>query len=151
MVNARASILIARPPETVFRFVAWEFFDNYRRWSPEVRRLDILTPGPIRVGSLARQVRIDHGRRSESTFRVATLDDPRQIAFVETRERFRLGYTLEPAAERTQLTLDFELVRLELHLRPFVGLIRSVVRDGAWQAVERIKTLVEAETPREWR
>ena len=93
MVTARASILIARPPEAVFQFVALDFFANYRRWSPEVKRLDILTPGPIRVGSLARQVRVDHGPRTESTFRVKVLDDPRRLEFVETRDRFRIGYT----------------------------------------------------------
>jgi len=69
VVKARADILIRRPPEVVFGFVARDFFANYPRWSPQVQRLELLTPGPIRVGSRARQVRIDQGRRSESTFR----------------------------------------------------------------------------------
>jgi hypothetical protein len=147
MVSAQASVLIACPPEPVFDFVALNFYKNYRRWSPEVQRLDTLTPGPIRVGSLARQVRVDHGRRSESTFRVTVLDDPRRVEFVETRERFRIGYSLDPTASQTRLTLDFDLMRLELHLRPFTGLIRSLVQDGAERAVHNIKGLVEGESP----
>jgi hypothetical protein len=147
MVTVRASILIARPPETVFRFVVLDFFSNYSRWSPEVERLETLTPGPIQVGSLARQVRVDHVRRSESTFRVTSLEDPREVEFRETRERFRIAFRLDPAACQTRLTLDFELMRLELHLRPFAGLIRSAVEDSARRVVERIKGLVEDETP----
>ena len=147
MVSARASVLIACPPEPVFDFVALGFYKNYRRWSPEVQRLDTLTPGPIRVGSLARQVRVDHGRRSESTFRVTVLDDSRRVEFVETRERFRIGYSLDPRAGQTRLTLDFVLMHLDLHLRPFSGLIRSLAQDGAERAVHNIKGLMEEETP----
>lgn len=147
MVSARANVLIARLPKHVFEFVALDFYKNYRRWSPEVQRLDPLTPGPIRVGSLARQVRIDHGRRSESTFRVTVLDDPRRVEFVETRDRFRIGYSLDPRAGQTRLTLDFDLMRLELHLRPFTGLIRSLVQDGAERAVRNIKCLLEGDRP----
>lgn len=148
MVSARASILIARPAEQVFDFVALDFYKNYPRWSPEVRRLDALTPGPIRVGSLARQVRVDHGRRTESTFRVTALEHAMRVEFLETRDRFRIGYWLDPAGDNTRLTLAFELSRLDLHLRPFVRLIGSLVRDGAERAVRNIKDLVEGETPR---
>jgi hypothetical protein len=146
MVNARASILIDRPPESVFDFVALGFYENYPRWSPEVQRLDTLSPGPIQVGSLARQVRVDHGRRSESTFRVTALEQPSRLEFVETRERYRIGYRLDAADGATRLTLAFELTRLELHLRPLVRIIRRVAQEGAERAVQRIKGLVEGET-----
>ncbi len=145
MVSAQASILIARPPGTVFDFVAVDFYKNYRRWSPEVERLDTLSPGPLRVGSLARQVRVDHGRRSESTFRVTALEHPRRVEFEETGKRFRIGYRLDPAGDATRLTLDFELTRLELHLRPLTPIIRKVVQDGSRRAVQNIKGLVEKE------
>jgi hypothetical protein len=147
MVRAQASILVSKPTEAVFDFVALDFYKNYRRWSPEVQRLEILSEGPIRVGSVARQVRVDYGRRTESTFRVMVLENPRRLEFLETRNRFRIGYLMDPASEGTRLTLTFELTRLELHLRPLVRLIRSVAQDGASRAVSSIKGLVEAETP----
>ena len=78
---------------------------------------------------------------------MTVLEEPERVEFVETGERFRIGYTLEPVARRTRLSLDFELMRLELHLRPFTGLIRSVAQDGALKTVERIKGLVEEEPP----
>ena len=145
MVKARADILIRRPPERVYGFVARDFFANYPRWSPEVQRLDVLTPGPLRVGSRARQVRIDQGRRSESTFRVTALEDPVRVEFAEGSDLFRIGYRLDPAGEQTRLSFAFELTRLELYMRPFEKLVRIAVQDGAERVVRNIKALVERE------
>jgi hypothetical protein len=152
MVKARASILIERAPEAIFGFIADDFAHNYRRWSPEVQRLEILTPGPLRVGTRARQVRVDQGRRTDTTFRVVTLEAPRQLCFVETRDRFRIEYLLDPVGHDpdggpTRLTFHFQLTRLELYMRPFEKLIHSAVQEGATRVVRNIKGLVEAEVP----
>ncbi|MEY6433472.1 SRPBCC family protein [Thioalkalicoccus limnaeus] len=145
MIRAQASILIARPTALVFDFVAVGFFENYRRWSPEVERLDVLTPGPIRVGSRARQVRTDQGRRTETSFRVAVLEPPRQLEFVESGNQFQIRYRFDPLGDATQLGFAFELTRLDLFMRPFEKLIRVTVQDGADRVVRNIKRLVEAE------
>ena len=145
MVKARADILIRRPQKLVYGFVARDFFANYPRWSPEVQRLEVLTPGPLRVGSRARQVRIDQGRRSESTFRVTALEDPVRLEFAEGSDLFRIGYRLDPAGEQTRLSFAFELTRLELYMRPFEKLVRIAVQDGAERVVRNIKALVERE------
>ena len=145
MVKARADILIRRPPELVYGFVARDFFANYPRWSPEVQRLDVLTPGPLRVGSRARQVRIDQGRRRESTFRVTALEDPVRVEFAEGSDLFRIGYRLDPAGEQTRLSFAFELTRLELYMRPFEKLVPIAVQDGAERVVRNVKALVERE------
>ncbi len=91
MVKARAEILIQRPLELVYGFVTRDVFANYPRWSSEVRRLDVLTPGPVRVGSRARQVRVDQGRQSESTFQVTTLEEPLQLDFAEGSNLLRIS------------------------------------------------------------
>lgn len=150
MVKAQAQILVRLPPEPIFVFVADDFLRNYPRWSPEVRRLELLTPGPLRVGSRARQVRVDQGRRSESTFRVVALDPPSRVGFAEVSGQFGIEYRIDPvgdpAAGRTRLTFAFELRRLELYMRPFEKLIRSAVQDGAERVVRNIKGLLERET-----
>ena len=152
MVKARASILIERAPEAIFGFIADEFARNYKRWSPEVQRLQILTPGPLRVGTRARQVRVDQGRRTDTTFRVVTLERPRRVCFTETRDRFRIEYLLDPVGNDpdgapTRLTFGFQLTRLEIYMRPFEKLIGSAVQEGAARVVRNIKGLVEAEVP----
>jgi hypothetical protein len=150
MVSARASILIERPAPQVFAFIADDFARNYRRWSPEVRDVELLTPGPLRVGSRGRQVRVDQGRRSECTFRVVALERPSRVCFAESADRFCIEYTTvptagDPAAAPTRLTFGFQLKRIELYMRPFEKLIAAAVQEGAEQVVRNIKRLVEGE------
>lgn len=150
VVSARASILIDRPAGPVFGFIADDFVLNYARWSPEVQRLDLLTPGPLRIGSRARQVRVDQGRRTDTTFRVVALERPERVCFAETRDQFRIEYRLEPlggdtGAELTRLTFAFQLRRMDLYMRPFEKLIRAAVQEGAERVVRNIKGLVERE------
>lgn len=145
MVKATASIVIERPPEQVFGFIADGFVDNYARWSPEVKQLEALTPGPIGVGSRMRQVRVDQGRRSESKFKVTALESPRQLEFAESTDLFRTGYWLAPEGEQTRLEFGFELRRLELYMRPFEKLIRVAIQEGAQRVVRNIKNLAERE------
>ena len=158
MISSHAHILIERPVEAVFAFVAQDFFVNYRRWSPEIEHLEVFDPGPIRLGSTARQVRVDHGRRTDTTFEVIALEPLRHLAFEERdRQRYRIRFVFAPAgpvalgggaasgrvAPHTRLDFACELKPLGLMLRPFEPLVRAAIQDGAEQAVRRIKRLME--------
>ncbi len=145
MVRARAGTLIARSPEQVFQFIAVDFLKNYRRWSPEVVSLELKSPGPIKVGTICRQVRIDQGRRTQSTFRVSAFEPAKRVDFEGTSDRFLVSYQLRPVAEQTRLTFTFELSRLELYMRPFEKLIRVALQEGSDRVVRNIKHLIETE------
>ena len=145
MVKGQASILIATLPQQVFSFVVVDFERNYRRWSPEVKRLELLTPGPLQVGSRARQVRVDQGRKSETVFRVTVLEPPSGVGFAESTNQFRIDYRIEPEGDQTRLTFVFELTRLDFFMRPFEKLIRVAVQEGAQRTVRNIKGLLELE------
>ncbi len=71
MIVAKADALVFHEIEAVFRFVALEFPKNYPRWSPEVSKLETLTPGPVQTGFQARQVRVDQGQKTDSIFEVS--------------------------------------------------------------------------------
>ncbi|MEK6596226.1 MAG: polyketide cyclase, partial [Pseudomonadota bacterium] len=43
------------------------------------------------------------------------------------------------------LTFIFELLSLDLHVRPFEKLVRIAVQDGTERTVKNIKKLIEAE------
>ncbi len=147
MVKAEASIMIRRPVESVFDFVVVEFFENYPKWSPEVIELKAATPPPLRVGTTARQVRVDQGRRTESTFRVSALETGQRIVFQGTSTPFNIVYRFAPlGGDKTRLTFAFELSRLDLFIRPFEKLIRLAVQDGAERVVHNIKGLIEVDT-----
>ncbi|MCW5599470.1 MAG: SRPBCC family protein [Nitrosomonas sp.] len=146
-VVGKASSVIRRSDEYVFNFIGIDLLVNYPRWSPEVRELEKLTEGPLGLGTLCRQVRVDQGNRSESTFKVVIFEPYAQIRFDGVSNPFRCDYLLEPNdATSTQVTFTFELLSLELHMRPFEKLIRIAVQDGAERTVRNIKRLIDAES-----
>lgn len=150
MVKAQAKITIQRPADTVYRFIAEDFARNYPRWSPEVKDLRLLSTGPLKVGSRARQVRVDQGRRTESTFRITRMQSPRapgagQLTFEGTSPQFVVDYRIDPDTDGTRLTFTFELRRLDLMMKPFEKLIRIAVQDGAHRTVRNLKQLIETE------
>lgn len=168
MVRAQASIDIQRAPTSVYRFVAEDFERNYPRWSPEVKELRLLSSGPIRVGTLARQVRVDQGRRTESTFKITHMQPHQRLTFQGTSFPFVVDYRFDCAGSDcagsgsasgsgsgsggsdsggsgTRLIFTFELRRLDLMMRPFEKLIRVAIQEGAERTVRNLKRLVEAE------
>lgn len=144
-VVGKASAVIRDTDENVFDFIGTNLLTNYPKWSPEVRELEKLTDGPLGLGTLCRQVRVDQGNRSESTFKVVIFEPHGRIRFDGVSNPFRCDYVLEQAdPESTQVTFTFELLSLELHMRPFEKLIRIAVQDGAERTVRNIKKLIEA-------
>lgn len=144
MIKAQSTIVIERPAEAVFDFIGPGFFDNYPRWSPEVVSLSQTSRGPVGLGTTGRQVRKDHGRRTECTFRIVAFTPGRRLAFQSTsRPRFRVSYELEPLEQDTRLTFSFEL-RPELFLRPFEGMIRDAVHRGARRVCHNLRDMLES-------
>lgn len=137
--------MVERPPQAVFDFVATEFFRNYPRWAPEVRELVALSPGPLRIGSLGRQVRVDYGRRTAATFRVTRLEPCTAVAFEGLTTPFTIDYAFQPWGAHTRVSLVFQLLRLELYMRPFQGAIRGAARDSVADTLRRLKSLAERE------
>ena len=141
-----ASIVINKPVDEVFHFIAVDFFENYPRWSPEVQELELLSAPPLQLNSLVRQVRIDNGQRSESTFKITTFKVGQKLVFEGVSNAYRCSYdfvsTNPPAS--TQISFTFELLKLELFMLPFEKLISIAVQDGAKRTVRNLKTLIES-------
>jgi hypothetical protein len=147
MIRSQAMILVQRPLEEVYGFVCTGFYDNYPRWCPEVLEVKPLSPGPMRVGSVARQVRRDLGRRTEATFRVVELVEHSHVVFESiTKPHFRVVYRFERAGTHTRVALHFEL-RPELFLKPFEGKIRKVVRESTTRTLDNLKRVLERGGP----
>lgn len=147
-VVARASVVVDRSADEVFKFIGEEFFTNYPRWSPEVQELKQLSTGLVKEGVRARQVRVDQGHRNESTFVVTIFQSGQRVCFEGVSNAYRCDYelmALKPAAS-TRITFTFELPTLELFMRPFEKLIRVVVQDGAERTVRNLKRLIETES-----
>jgi len=141
-----ASIVINKPVDTVFNFIAVDFFENYPRWSPEVQELELLSEPPLQLNSLVRQVRIDNGQRSESTFKITTYKAGQKLVFEGVSNAYRCSYDFASTnpSTNTQITFTFELLKLELFMLPFEKLIQIAVQDGAKRTVRNLKNLIES-------
>ena len=145
-VVGKADIKVQSPCKVVFGFVGADFIKNYPRWSPEVVDLESLTDGDVKVGTMCRQVRIDQGRRSESTFKVTIFQPGKRICFEGVSNPYRCDYVIETdkTTSVSHIHFTFELLSLELFMRPFEKLIRMAVQDGTEKTVRNIKKLVES-------
>ena len=143
----QARCIINAPLGPLFTLMGENFLENYRRWSPEVKELELLTPEPFGEGSLIRQVRVDRGHKSESSFRVIELNDSGSLAFSEVADKYRCAYLLEPCSEnsdKTEVFFSFEFPELETFLRPFEKLVRIAVQEGASQTLQNLKKFAES-------
>lgn len=145
-VVGKASVRVDCSPEELFKFLGDGLFENYPKWSPEVKELDQLTEGPVQLGTLARQVRVDQGHRSESRFRITVFEPHKRVAFAGISDPYRCIYELRDDASpgSANLVFTFELLEIQTLMRPFEQLIRSAVQDGAERTVRNIKRLVES-------
>ena len=151
-LRGAAEDVISCPQGKAFAFIGFGFFENYRKWCPQVVELESLSPEPIEAGPMARQVTLERGIKSESTFRISAFRPCGLIAIAGVSERFNSTYALEPAdGERTKIAFSLELEELDFAMRPFQKLIRAALQEGAAQTVENLKTLLENPAAREIR
>ena len=146
-VVGKAETLVKSSSKDIFNFVGTNFIKNYPRWSPEVVNLKLLTDGSVRVGTQCRQVRLDQGKRSESTFEVTVFQPDKRICFEGVSNPYRCDYVLnsDKQSPESKISFTFELLKLELFMRPFEKLIRVAVQEGTEKTVINIKKLIESE------
>jgi hypothetical protein len=143
-VIGKASIRINKPIEEVFHFVGKNFFENYPKWALEVTEFEPLDGEKLFIGAKARQVRKNQGQDVQSVFEITESLLFKKISFKGITEPYRNTYLFEIENNKnsTLLTFSFELLEVELFMRPFEKLIRSAIEEGAENTVENIKNLV---------
>jgi hypothetical protein len=105
----------------------------------------LLSDPPLRLNSLVRQVRVDNGQRSETTFTITTYKDNQKLAFEGVSNAYRCTYDFIPTnPSATQINFTFEIPKLELFMMPFEKLVCIAVQEGAKRNVRNIKNLIEA-------
>ncbi|SEK57001.1 SRPBCC family protein [Nitrosovibrio tenuis] len=145
-VTGKARILIERSSADIFRYLGDGFFENYPKWSPEVVELECITDGPVKLGTMARQVRIDQGRKTETRFKIDIYEPNKRLGFAGISDPFRCIYELADmnSGKSAELVFTFELTEIQMMMRPFEKLIRVVIQEGAERTVRNLKRLTEA-------
>jgi Polyketide cyclase / dehydrase and lipid transport len=147
MLHVEEQQIIERPPTDVFRFVATEHFANHPKWDPNVVEMVPSSAGPIGVGSTARLVRNDRGKRIEGSAEVIEYQPDRLFGIVSRFGPFILQQraTCEARPEgKTLLHLSIDtkangMVRL---LLPF---LKGQFRKNMAASLQSIKQHVEGQ------
>jgi uncharacterized protein YndB with AHSA1/START domain len=137
------SVEIQRPPEEVFAFVTDPA--GYRRWQPSLVRIEPHTPGPLRLGSEATEVRRFLGRELETTWTCVEHRPCRRSAIecADGPVPFRGTFELEPSGAGTTFTWTVKTWGVGARLGgPLAGL--ATKRELAANAA-RLKALLEGE------
>lgn len=147
-VAGQASIEINKPIQAVFSYIGEHFFDNYPKWALEVVEFEPMDGKEVFVGAKAKQIRSDSGAKVESIFEITDYVPPVKLVFKGLTNPFQHSYLLESSEQQqpTRLTFRFELLEIEVFMRPFEKLIRSAIEDGADNTVENIKNLIALES-----
>lgn len=148
-VAGQASVEIEKPLTEVFDFVGTHFFENYPKWAEELLEFQALDGGEVFVGAKARQSVLENGEPVESVFEITDYQPVETLIFRGLNSPYRHSYLLEGPRDRgpTHLTFRFELLDLDVFMRPFEKLIRAAIADGAENTVENIRNLIVAESP----
>ena len=104
------SIKIDRSPEEVFAYI--DDLSRHGEWQGMIQEVTVLTDGPTRVGSRAREKRKVPGSVQEMTYEITAHDPPRSASFRGLDGPVRASGTVTVAPEdggsRVTLELDFE-------------------------------------------
>jgi hypothetical protein len=148
-VRLSASQVIQRPPTEVFRFVATEHFQNHPTWDPAVTSITQTSPGPMGVGTTARLVRTDRGRRVEDSMEVTEYQPVRSLTEVSRFGPFTLHAraTLAPVAPsstRLELVID---TRARGVIRLLLPLMKGTFRKTMARSLHIIKQVEATASP----
>ena len=134
MLDVQCTQVVRRPVETVWRYVAEEYFAHHSTWDPAVVGMRRLGDGELGVGTAGVEEARRMGRVQRTPFRVTGWDPPRRFAFADIDGPFALdrSYAFEPHAEGTLVTFRFVMsprgaMRLLFPLlrRPISGQVRA--------------------------
>ena len=144
-VTAEASAVINREQAQIFDFVAGHFHENYPRWMTDVIEIECLDPAPVKKGSRVRQVRLENDEEITSTFEIRELEAFNTFSFQGIDMPYRQVYRIDPVSqEKSQLTFRFELLEVDLFMRPFVKLIRSAMIEGVESTLATLSSLLNS-------
>lgn len=146
-VAGEASVEINKTAHQVFSYIGRDFFDNYPKWAVEVVKFEALDGKDVFIGAKAKQVRQENNTQIESVFAITDYQPDTKLVFQGVIDPYKQSYLLDTAEKTTptRLTFRFELLELDIFMRPFQKLIRSAIEEGAENTVENIKKLIDVE------
>jgi uncharacterized membrane protein len=145
MAQLTASIEIARPPEVVFAYLSE--LGRHDEWQEMIKKIEVLTEGPTRVGSRARDLRKPpFGPAVWATYEITEFDPPRLARFegIDGPIRANGTVTVTPADGGSRVTLELDAVPHGLLGRLLMPMVRTQMRTQVPADQQRLKRRLEA-------
>jgi uncharacterized protein YndB with AHSA1/START domain len=144
LIKIDREIVVARPPEAVFDYLA--DVERFPQWQPAIERAEQLTPGPLAAGTQLRLVIRAPTGPTEVTGEVVTLDRPTLLA-VRTLTgpaavEARCALSAADDGTRIGFTATIELKGM---LRFVEGAARGMIEKELPRTLTDLKTRIEAE------
>jgi hypothetical protein len=145
MISTSTSVVIGRPAEEVFAFVA--DFPNNPRWQRGMRACRWTSPPPHGVGSTYEQEARFLGKDVRNTFRITAFEPPARVSFESTGGTFPIAVTrtveaLGPAESRFTEEVTGEAKGFYRVGEP---LLRLLVKASIKRDFPRLKALLESQ------
>ena len=141
-LKIEVSEVIDRPLEKVFQFVADGHVRNHPRWDPDIK-LEKMTEGPLRVGTMIHRTNSRSGRPVEGTMEEVEYERNHSMGVVihdgpvETRSRIQF----EAMGDRqTKMTTFLDIPSMDESMKDF--LLGRLQRSA-----QNRRQLIEAEIP----
>lgn len=146
MIRIEGEIVIARPVEEVFDFVADA--RNELRHNPRMLRAEKLSPGPIGLGTRFRDEVKSMGRPAEITIEIIGFERPRRLtnSIHMATMGVRGGLTFDPVPAGTRMRWAWELMPRGVFklMTPLIARIGKRMEQRVWASLKRVMEAQEA-------
>lgn len=139
---------VAAPPERLFALAT--DFDNLPRVMSAIRRVDVLSPGPVGVGTKIRETRVMFGREAAEEMTITSFDPPHVYVLECTNHgcRYRAEMRFQPASDgdggASDVELGFRAEALTWFTRMLSVLMRPMISMCAKQCARDLDDLQAA-------
>ena len=122
---------ISASPERVFAVAS--DFANAPKAIPGILRVEMLTPGPVGVGSRFRETRKMFGKEASEEMTVAEIEPPRRYLLTAESHgsRYRTEFRFEPAAAGTEVVMTFRGEPLTAFAKVMTFVMKPMIKSVA--------------------
>jgi carbon monoxide dehydrogenase subunit G len=139
MTKVSKTVLISRPPEEVFTYLA--DFTNTAEWDPGVVEATMTSEGPVGFRSTFDLVTLFRGRRVPVSYEVTVYEPPSRVVLVGRNKNFTgiddIGITPEGDGTRVSWNANFQMKGGARLFQPF---LRGAFEKLSTEAMEGLKS-----------
>ena len=146
MSRMNLSININASPETVFAIVS--DIDGERAKASGLEKVEILTDGPVGVGTRWREIHVMNDRETVEEMEVTAFEHPHFYSAHSDSQGFDVDWTMrvDPKGQGSKLTLDMTSTPRTLAAKfkaPVAWLMTGMMKKMVAKDLEKIKTYIE--------